>query len=67
MYHLVNSNIEVFINRLSALQAGTFNGLSSLEELDASSNFLMEVPADALKELTKLRTLVLHDNLIQVG
>ena len=27
----------------------------------------MEVPADALKDLTKLRTLVLHDNLIQVG
>ena len=54
-------------NRLSNLQGGTFNGLTNLEELDVSSNFLMEVPADALRDLVKLRTLVLHDNLIQVG
>lgn len=41
-------------------------GLTNLEELDLSSNFLTEVPADALRDLSKLRTLVLHDNLIQV-
>ena len=42
-------------------------GLQDLELLDLSNNFLTQVPADALRRLTQLKTLVLHSNLIQVG
>ena len=42
-------------------------GLQDLELLDLSNNYLTEVPTDALRRLTELKTLVLHSNLIQVS
>lgn len=53
-------------SRLTQLEGGTLQGLDRLEELDLSSNFLTQVPDQAIKDLTRLRTLILKDNLIQV-
>ena len=51
---------------MEKLGADVFKGLLNLEDLDLSSNFFTEIPADALKDLTVLKTLLMQDNRIQV-
>ncbi|XP_036423649.1 leucine-rich repeat and transmembrane domain-containing protein 2 [Colossoma macropomum] len=49
-------------NNITVMEPGSFSNLSSLELLDLSSNFLVNLPADLFSDLISLRELVLRDN-----